>query len=52
MLVTACHNGSAGMRSVSSGTTMVSPGLIATCPLRRNQPEFSLETTLPSARTT
>ena len=28
--VTACQNGSLGIRSVSSGTTMVSPGWIAT----------------------
>ena len=44
-------SGSAGIRSVSSGTTIVSPGFIATWPLRRNQPLFSLDTTLPSART-
>src|SRR6516162_1803669 len=49
----ACHLMSPGIRSVSSGTTIVSPGriFVACDPVRKKRPD-SLETTLPLALTT
>ena len=48
MPVTACHSGKAGMRSVSSGTTMVSPGRIATWPLRQVGAAVREDTVVPA----
>jgi hypothetical protein len=52
MVVTACHSGSALIRSVSSGTTIVSPGRISVDRERLNHPLRAPATTSPFARTT
>ena len=52
MVVTAVQKGNGRMRSVSSGTTIVSPGWISMPPPLANHALPERTTTLPSARTT